>query len=153
MDRVRIEQRSTLDELEDFLTARGYSGLTFTDGYQPEVVITPPHVTVTVAPSSPKTLELGRVQGQNSLYQRSIVVNAYMENEGRATSIMDAVMDFMEWTCVDIVDHTTTNHGTLICNDIDGILGQVFPPVMTMPQNTRWRAAITGPFEAFYPNA
>lgn len=153
MPKTRYEQRSTLDALEEFLDDRNYTGVTYTDGYQPEGAITPPQVTVTFPPSSPKTLQLGRVQGQESLYQRTIVVNAYMENEGRASSIIDDIMDFLEFTCIEIKDHQGNFLGNLICSDTEGILGQVFPPIMANPQSQRWRAAVSAPFEAFYPNS
>lgn len=153
MARATYEQRSTLDSVEDYLGTKGYTGVRYTDGYQPEGTIIPPHITVTLSPSSPKSLELGRVKGQNSLYQRTIVINAYMENERRAQSIIDDLMEFSEFTCVEIKDHLGNFLGTLICNDVDGILGQVFPPLMSNPESQRWRASVIAPFEAFYPNS
>lgn len=150
--RTRYEQRSTLNALNTFLTARGYSGITFTDGYQPETVIAPPHVSVHFPPSGPATLQLGRVQGENSFYQRTVVVNAYMENEGRAQGIVDDIIDFWEFECVEIKDHNNVSLGTVQCNNVDAIIGQVFAPIMGNTQNLRWRGSVTAPVDSYYPN-
>ncbi len=152
IQRTRFEQRSTLDAIEDFLTTRGYSGITFTDGYQPETVIAPPHVSVHFPPSGPTSLQLGRIQGQDSFYQRTIVVNAYMENEGRAQGIVDDIIDFFEFECVEIKDNFGSNLGTVQCNNPDGIVGQVFAPIMGNTQNLRWRGSVTAPVDSYYPN-
>jgi hypothetical protein len=151
--RTRYEQRSILDALETYLSAAGFSDITYTDGYQPETPITPPQVTVTLPPSSPVELQLGRVRGQESLYARSVVVNAYMETEGRASAVIDAVMDFFEFECVVIKDHLDAELGTIQCNRVRNIVGEVFPPMMMNPQNLRWRGAVTAPMESYYPNS
>ena len=151
--RTRYEQRSTLNAIETYLTSKGYTGLRFSDGYQAEGTIVAPQVTVTLPPSSPRSLQMGRVAGQDSLYARTIVVNAYMENDGRSQTIMDDIMDFLELICINIEDHQNVYLGYLLCSDVDSILGQIFPPIMSAPQSQRWRAAVTAPFEAFYPNS
>lgn len=152
VDKLRYEQRSTLDALESFLTSRGYTGITYTDGYQTDTTIKPPHVTVTLPPSGPRQLQMGRVAGQESLFQRSLVINAYMENEGRAQAILDTLFEFLEFACVEIKDHLGNTLGTFQCSDYDGMLGQVFSPIMNTPQNVRWRASVTAPFQSFYPD-
>lgn len=151
--RTRYEQRSVLNEIQAFLTARGYTGITYTDGYQPENPIAPPQVTVTFPPSSPSPLQLGRVRGEESYYTRTVVVNAYMENEGRAQTIIDDIMDFWEFECVEIKDHNNNPLGTVQCDDIQSIVGQVFPPIMGATQSQRWRGAVTAPVKSFYPNS
>lgn len=153
MSRITYEQRSTLNAIQAYLISKGYTGITYTDGYQPEGTINPPHITVTFPPSGPKTLQMGRISGQDSLYQRTIVVNAYMEDERRAQAIVDDIMDFLELTCIDIKDHLNVSLGYLLCSDEEAILGQVFPPIMANPLTQRWRASVTAPFEAFYPNS
>jgi len=151
--RTRYEQRSILDALETYLGTEGYSGFTFSDGYQPEAEISPPHVTVHFPPSSPRELQLGRVQGQESLYRRSVVVNAYMENQGRADAIVDLVIDFLDLTCITVKDHEDNVLGTLQCYNTDGIVGQTFAPIMGNPKNIRWRGSVTAPMESYYPNS
>lgn len=153
MARSKHEQRSILNELNTFLTARGWTGITYSDGYQPEAPIVPPQVTVTFPPSSPVELQLGRVRGEQSLYQRSVLINAYMETEGRASDMVDDIMDFLEFECVEIKDNLNTSLGTVQCNLVAGIVGQVFPPIMGDPKNIRWRGAVTAPMQSYYPNA
>jgi hypothetical protein len=153
MAKTGFEQRSILNELKTFLESRGYIGMTFTDGYQPEAPITPPQITVTFPPSSPVELQLGRTRGSESLYRRTVLINAYMETERRATDIIDEIMDFLEFECVDIKDPQDTFLGYVQCNAVQAIVGQVFPPVMGDPKNIRWRGAVTAPMESFYPNA
>ena len=151
MARVRYEQRSTLLAVEDYLTATGWFNITYTDGYQPETVINPPHVTVTFPPSNIKELQLGR--GTDRLYKRTILISAYMETEPRAQAIMDDIMDFMDLTCIEIKDPSDNFQGTLICPDSESITGQVFSPAYSDPKLLRWRASVTAPFEAFYPGS
>lgn len=148
-----FEQRSILEELQTFLTSKGYTGITYSDGYQPEAPITPPQITVTFPPSSPVELQLGRVRGQESLYRRSVVVNAYMQTEHQATDMIDQIMDFLEFECVEIKDPLDNPLGTVQCNQVQAIVGQVFPPIMGDPRNVRWRGSVTAPMESYYPNA
>lgn len=147
--RVRYEQRSFLLALEVYLGTKGWTGITYTDGFQGDNTITNPQITVTFPPSGIKELELGRVGGK--LFARRILVNAYMENEPRAQTIVDDIMDFMDEACVDIIDPAGDNKGTLICSDSEKIRAEVFPPIMGTPKLLRWRAAAQGPFDAFYP--
>lgn len=147
--RIRYEQRSFLLALEIYLAGKGWTDVTYTDGYQSDNTITNPQISVTFPPSSIKELELGRMGGK--LFNRRILVNAYMESEPRAQTIIDDVMDFMDETCVDIVDPTGSTLGTLICSDSEKIRAEVFPPIMGTPKIERWRGAAQGPFDAFYP--
>lgn len=149
MARVRYEQRSTLLALEAYLITAGWTGITYTDGYQPDKQITNPQVSVIFPPSTVKELQLGR--GGDRLFTRRIAVNAYMENEPRAQTIIDDIMDFMDLTCINIVDPSGTQLGTLICPNSETIRGEVFPPIMNVPKLMRYRAAVQGEFEAFYP--
>jgi len=147
--RVRYEKRSFLLALEVYLVSKGWTGITYTDGYQSDNPITNPQVDVRFPPSSFKDLELGGMGGK--LFTRLVLVNAYMENEPRAETIVDDIMDFMDLTCVNIVDPSGSTLGTLICPNSEKIRGEVFPPIMANPKLVRWRGAAQGPFEAFYP--
>lgn len=150
--KTKYEKRSTLEALQTFLEGRGWAGVSYRDGYAGENPIVPPEVSVTIPPHSPKQLQLGRVQGQESLYARTITINAYMKNERQADDIVDDIIDFMEFECIAIQDHEDNVLGTLQCVDPDGIVGETFPPIMGSPQNLRWRGVVSGPYESFYPN-
>lgn len=151
MSRVSYEQRSTLLALQTYLDGKGWQGITYTDGFQSDNTITNPQVTVTFPPSSIKELQLGR--GTDKLFNRRVLVNAYMESHPRAQAIVDDIMDFMDETCVEIVAPNGDSLGTLICSDSEAIRGEVFAPIMGQPKLMRWRGAAQGPFDAFYPGA
>lgn len=149
VQRTAYEQRSALDALETFLTNRGWTNITYTDGFQPELAVTNPQVVVTLPPRSIKELQLGR--GDDKLFRQSLLITAYMENERRAEGIVDDIMDFMDLECIIINDHNDNYLGFMQCPDSELIQGQVFQPSMSAPKLSRWRGSVTGPFESFYP--
>ena len=151
MARVPYEQRSVLLALQSYLGTKGWNNVTYTDGYQGESTITNPQVTVTFPPSTITELQLGR--GSDKLYNRRVLVNAYMESEKRAQAIADDIMDFMDETCVDIVDPDGDTLGYLLCSNSENIRAETFPPILNNPKLIRYRAAVQGPFDAFYPGA
>lgn len=148
MARVRFEQRSVLAALEAYLTTASWSGITYSDGFQPDQVITNPMIAVTFPPSEIRELQLGRTADR--LFSRRILVNAYMESEPRAQTIVDDIMDFMDLVCVNITDENEVFKGTLICGS-ETIRGQVLQPVLSAPKSMRWRGVVSGQYEAFYP--
>lgn len=149
MARTRYEQRSTLLALESYLSTKGWTGITYTDGYQSDETITNPQVSVTIPPRNITELQLGN--NGDKTFNVVITVNAYMESEPRAQTIVDDIMDFMDETCVSITQPDGSNVGTLIVPNSETIRGQVFPPIMGTPKFLRWRGAAQGTFEAFYP--
>ena len=149
--RTRYEELSILKAVESFLTTAGWTGITYTPGYQPEGTITNPQVSVTISPGNVTPLQLGRVADEDSLFTRTIVINAYMESEPRAQTIVDSIMDFMDLVCVDIKDPAGVVLGTLQVPNSQTILGAVLPPIMNMPKLMRYRGTVRGIYEAFYP--
>jgi hypothetical protein len=138
-----------LDAVEDFLTAKGYTNLVYTDGYQPDTIVQSPHVAVSMPPTSQTELQLGR--GDERTYTRLVTINAYMENEGRASDVVDALMEFLDEVCVVIRDHTGAELGTMIVYDTESIRGEVIPPIMNVPEELRWRGTAQGRYESYYP--
>lgn len=151
MARVPYEQRSVLLALETYLTTKGWNNITYSDSYQSDETITNPQVTVTFPPSSMVELQLGKVENGDKLFSRRILVNAYMESERRAQNMADDIMDFMDETCVDIVDPSGTTLGYIICSNTEAIRAETFAPILNQPKLLRYRAAVQGPFDAFYP--
>lgn len=151
--RVRYEQRSTLLALKTYLESNGWSGMgiTYTDGYQTETVITVPQVVVTFPPSHIRTLQMGRVAGKDRMYVRRIQVDVYMEDEPRTQSILDTIMDFFDETCIYIKNESNTELGTLICYNSETIFADTIPPLMATPKNLRWRGVVRAELEAHYP--
>lgn len=152
MARSQYEQRSVMLSLQTFLASAGWTGaneVVIKDGYQSDETINNPQVTITFPPSSMKELQLGR--NGDKLFARRILVNAYMETEKRASAIADDIMDFLDESCVDIVDPAAQTLGWIQCPDSEQIRAEVFPPIMSNPKLLRWRAAVQAPMEAFYP--
>lgn len=149
--RVRYEQRSTLLALQAYLTAAGWTGITYSDGYQSDETIVNPQVTVTFPPSSIKVLQLGRVSGKDKTYTRRVQVDAYMESEPRAQSILDDIMDFMDETPISIKNEANVLLGSLVCYNSESILADTIPPFMETPKLLRYRGVVRGDYEAFYP--
>lgn len=149
--KVPYEQRSILLDLQTYLTSKGWSGITYTDNSS-ESTIANPQVTVTLSAGSPVPLQLGKNPDEDLLYKRNLVINAYMETEPRANAIVDTLISYVEFACVDIVDPNAVVHGYIRCSNDDSILGQTFAPILSEPKLIRYRAAVTAPMEAFYPN-
>lgn len=150
--RSQYELRSILLALQTFLIAEGWTGaneIVYKDGYQSDETISNPQITLTYPPSSMKELQIGR--NGDKLFARRILVNAYMEDEKRASKIADDIMDFLDEACVTIVDPAAQTLGTVQCPDSEQLRAEVFPPIMSNPKLLRWRAAVQGPMEAFYP--
>lgn len=151
-NRVAYEQRSVLLALEPYLTSGGWSGITYTDGYQSDNTITNPQVSVTFLPSSPRELQMGRVTGEDRLFNRRVQVNAYMESEKRAQAVVDDIMDFMDLITVNIVDPSGNTNGYMLVPHSENIFGDVLPPLLNTPKLLRWRGVARGEYESFYPN-
>jgi hypothetical protein len=149
--KTRYEQRSTLLALETYLTAAGWTGIKFDDGYQPEDQIVNPQVTVTFPPSRIKSLQMGRVAGKDKTYLRRMQIDVYMEDEPRTQTIIDDIMDFMDETCIFIKNESGVELGTLICDNSETIFGDTLPILTTNPKILQNRGVVRGEFEAFYP--
>lgn len=149
--RVRYEKLSTEITLEAYLTSLGWTDITYRAGSQSDKTIEVPLISVVFAPTGVKELQIGKITGKDRLFNRPMVINAYMESEPRAETILDSIMDFMDETCIEIKDPGGTVIGTLQCNDSTTILGTVLPPILNNPKSMRWRGTVKGTFEAFYP--
>jgi hypothetical protein len=153
-NRVRYEQRSALLALQNYLEAEGWTGpnaLTYRDGYQSEETIEPPMVAITFPPSRIKTIQMGRVAGQDRVYTRRVQVDVYMEDEPRTQGLLDDIMVFIDETCVFIKNENNQELGTLICHDSESIYADTVPPFMANPKNLRYRGIVRAEMEAHYP--
>lgn len=150
--KVRYEQLALNSAIEAYFIALGYSDLTFKGGFQSDVTIINPLIALTFLPSEGKSLQLGKITGKDKLFSRRIQVDAYMENEPRAQTVVDDLMDFfMENLCVFILDPSGTELGYMITENDDNVTGQVLPPNLTEPKLIRWRGIVRAQLEAFYP--
>jgi hypothetical protein len=152
MARRLYEKRSFGVALIDFLEDLGWMNLTYSDRNK-STAIKPPEIAVTMPPSSKRELQLGRQEGQDSVFKRIIQVDAYMESEERADAIIDDIMDFIDLTPVIITDPGNNDIGTFICQDSETIFGESLPPITTDPAIGRWRGIVRAQMEAHYPNS
>lgn len=151
MARRTYEKRSLGDALQTYLTSKGWTTITYADGYKSQATVKNPQVTITMPPSTIKELQLGRIEGGARMFSRRIQVDAYMESEPRADAIIDDIMDFIDLVPVSIVDPTATVLGTLICYNTESIYGETLPPATSLPTVLKWRGVVRAEMEALYP--
>lgn len=153
MARRTYEKRSFGNALTSYLQTKGWLNLTYSEGYSSGKAITPPQIAVTIPPSSKLDLQLGRTVGEDSVFHRTIQIDAYMESEQRADAIIDDIMDFVDFSPVVIINPDGDILGSFICYNTDGIIGETLPPITTDPKIGRWRGVVKAPMEAHYPNS
>ena len=148
MARELIERSALTSALKTYLEAKGWS-VTYREGF-PNTDLTVPTVGVHFMPTSKETLQLGDTD--EKLFKRVVQFDAYMENEGRASSICDDIMDFAELESVvitDIVNNLVV--GSLTCQDNDSIYSETFAPNLTDVTVKKWRGIVRATYEAHYP--
>ena len=148
MARKYFERRSFRNELSTYLTSKGWTDVTYKEGFQGDTTISIPTVAIHFLPGSNKAFQLGST-GER-LFKRVIQVDAYMESEPRADSISDDIMDFIDYTPVSIIDNTSAVLGSLICQDSESIYGETLKPILTDPKLLRWRGVVRATLEAHY---
>jgi hypothetical protein len=154
VDKQRLERRAVLIAIQSYLESAGYTGpnaITYREGFRSDQPIVPPTVSVTFISPAKTALQMGG-SGHDSVYKRTVQVDAYMESEQRASSVCDLVMDFMDLVPIGILDGTGSGVGSLICQDTESIISELLPPILTNPKSIRWRGVIKGVYEAYYPN-
>jgi len=152
MARRNYEKRAFGNALITYLGTKGWSGLTYSEGYGNQHAIKPPQIAVTFPPSRKKELQLGRTSTSDAVFNRVIQVDAYMETEMRADAIIDDIMDFIDLTVVVINDPSSNFLGTLICQNTESIFGETLPPITNDPKIGRYRGVVKAQMEAHYPN-
>ena len=152
MSRELDERRAFKDALTTYLGNAGWTGITYTDGWEYDEAIKNPQVNVYFVQKKKQELEMGRVTGAKT-FPRLVQVDCYMETEARASAISDDVMDFMELSAITVNDPLTNSfEATMVCIDTDSIETVFQPPVMSNPRLLEWRAIVRGPFLAHYPS-
>ena len=151
MARELDERRSLRNELETYLGTAGWTGLTFTEGWDNDNTITNPQVNVYFVTKEKQELEMGRTTTART-FPRLVQIDCYMESESRASAIGDDVMEFMDLAAIPIKDFQSNFLGTMICVNTEQISAVTQPPIETNPALLHWRAIIRGPFLAHYIN-
>jgi hypothetical protein len=151
MAREVLERAALTSALNTYLDGRGWTDVTFKEGFDIETTIDPPLVAVHFLPTNAETLQIGNVE--DKLFRRVVQFDAYMENELRASAIQDDIMDFADLIPVIITDplQNALVVGSLICQDNDSIYGENFAPILTDVKVKRWRSIVRATYEAHYP--
>lgn len=152
MSRELDERKAFREAMATYLGTAGWSGITYTDGWEYDETITNPQINVYFVTKKKQELEMGRTSGAKT-FPRSVQVDCYMETEARASAVSDDVMDFMELSAITVTDPITSAfEATMVCVDTDAIETVIQPPIQTNPRLLQWRAIVRGPFLAHYPN-
>jgi hypothetical protein len=150
--RKPLEVRAIRLALESYLSAAGWTGITYSEGYDNTATIKNNQINIIMMDSGPEELQIGRVDGGERLFNRIIQIDAYMKSEKQADAISDTIIDFIDLVPVAIIDSNSTALGSIICQDTDSIQSRNMPPILTNPTLLRWRNISRANYEAFYPN-
>jgi hypothetical protein len=154
MPRRRYEKYALASALTTYLRGKGWKDLDGNDiaavriGFQSDVPISVPLVSVYFLPSSFDELEIGRT---DPYFTRRVQVDAYMEDEPRAESIGDDIGDFFDLETVTVIDPVTASGiATLRCMDSTSIIMDTLPPNMSDSKILRWREVVKATVEVDY---
>ena len=119
--RIYFERHSLASALGTSLNTTGWGIGQIREGFQSELDIQTPLVTVHFLPSKYLELQLGRSITTDKTFTRRVQVDCYMETEPRTISIADDVADFFDEMFISITDPTGTVLGKLYCPDSTSI--------------------------------
>lgn len=142
-----MERRSVRNELSTYLTAKGWTGINFEEGFLKDEAIVVPCVSVHFLPSNFAALQIGRTS-DNSI-TRVVQIDCYMESEPRADAISESIAEFLEITNIPIKNETNNEIGVLT-SETESINWQTVPPILNNPKIIRWRAIIRVTYHAYY---
>lgn len=144
MARQYNELRAFNLALQPYLASKGWTNLTFKEGFGFDETIATPLIALTLLPLSTERLELSQ-PSSTKYFMRVIQVDVYMESESRVKAIWDDIADFMD----EVVIQLPNSSGYMLC-DTTTITGDVLEPRMTNPKVIRWRGIIRGRYEVNY---
>jgi len=142
-----IERRSLRNGLSAYLTAQGWTGINYEEGFLKDEAIVVPCVSVHFMPSNFKALQMGR-DNSNSI-KRVVQIDCYMESEPRADAISETIADFIEMTTVSIKGQDNIEIGVLT-SETETISWQTLAPILNKPKIIRWRAIVRATLNAYY---
>jgi hypothetical protein len=146
-----LEIKALIDVLKTHLQTTGWGTIEFQDGFSVNQDIQPPFIAVHFLPNGPKPMQLGDTK--EKYYERVTQIDCYMETKGRASSIIDDLMDYIDIMVVPIADPLNGNAivGSITCQNTDSIYGEIAPPNLGNPKVMRWRAIVRATLDAHYP--
>lgn len=150
MPKRTYEKYAIASALATYLTGKGWPITEVRRGFQSDIPITVPAVSLFYLPSAFDELQMGRDQ---PAFQRRIQVDAYMETEERAESIGDDIGDFFDEETVSVIDADTSDIIARIrCYDSSTIIMDTLPPNMSDAKLKRWREVVKATVNVDYLN-
>lgn len=146
-NQIVLEQKAIISDLTTYLATKGWSNLTYTDGWN-EMDISNPLVNIYVIDNGPKSLGLGKTSER--LYDRILQIDVFMENEDRVQAILQDLVEWMDRS-ITIYDLDSAVIGSFTCVMDESIATSISPPELNNPEILRWRGIVRGDFEAHYP--
>lgn len=145
-----FERRSLASALGTSLNSTGWNIGQVREGFQSELPIQPPLVSVYFLPSNYIELQLGRSINSEKSFERRIQIDCYMETEPRAMTISDDVAEFLDSMFISITDPSGAVLGSLYVPDSTSIITDTLTPRMSDPVSLRWRGIIQATLQADY---
>jgi hypothetical protein len=146
-----FERRSIRNQLKIYLEARGWTDLTWSEGFSAITLATiePPFISVILEDLGRSTLEMGDNSQVNQLYNRRAQINVYMENADRVDSLMDEIGEFMDLEPIIIKDNSNNVLGSMI-SSTESILMTTIPPDPN-EETVEWHGIVACMYETYYP--
>lgn len=145
-----FERRSLASALGTYLNGLNWGIGQVREGFQSELPIQPPLVSIHFLPSKYIELQLGRSITTEKSFERRIQIDCYMETEPRAMAIADDVAEFLDEMFIQITDPSGTVLGNFYCPDSQSIITDLMTPRMSDPTSIRWRGIIIAALESDY---
>lgn len=151
MPKRTYEKYAVASALATYLQGKGWTTITEVKrGFQSDVPVTVPAVSIYFLPSRFDELQMGRNQ---PAFKRRVQVDAYMETEERAESIGDDIGAFFDEETVNVVDADSSSIIALVrCYDSNTIVMDTLPPNMTDAKVKRWREVVKATLDVNYFN-
>lgn len=145
-----FERRSLASALGTHLNGLNWNIGQVREGYQSELPIQPPVVSLQFLPSKYIELQLGRSVTSEKSFERRIQIDCYMETEPRAMTIADDVAEFLDEMFIQITDPSGMVLGNLYVPDSTTIITDLLTPRMSEPVTLRWRGIVIAALESDY---
>jgi hypothetical protein len=147
-----FERRSIRNQLKIYLEKKGWTDLTWSEGFSALSLATvePPFISVILEDLGKATLEMGNNAENNKLFNRRAQINVYMESADRVDALMDEIGDFMDMEAIIIKDNNNNVLGSMI-SDTESILMTSIPPDTAGEADLEWHGIVACLYETYYP--
>ena len=148
-----FERRSVRNQLKTYLEAKGWTDLTWAEGFTAYTldITAPPFIGVMLDDLGKEELELGNDPSINKIYARRLQVDVFMESEDRVEALSDDISDFLDLEVIIIKDNASNILGSMV-SDTSSILARTEDPFLDQEANLDWSGTVSCIYEVHYPN-